>query len=82
MKEIVVTKGTSEFLISRDELSAVDEAPDGIVFHLKTNMFLHFTDQWMPQDVKQKIIVSVNTFGKGTVYINLNDYKNVVRLEA
>ena len=75
-----VKRGKVEFTISRKEIMAVDETPDGITFKFQGGVHVVIEDLHMPQDVKQRVAMADTGFKKGNLLFNLNDYINPVML--
>jgi len=77
-EKITIKKGEMEFICNRDELVEVDQSPDGMMFTFKWGITMHYTDQYMQLEVKEKIKQAVNLLAGGNVLIDLNNYAKPV----
>ena len=78
--KVTVQRGKIEFTVSRKEIVAVDETPDGLTIKFQGGIHLVVEDLHMPQDVKQRVAMADIGFKKGNLLFNLNDYINPVSL--
>ena len=77
---VTVKRGKVDFTISRKEIIAVDETPDGITLKFQGGIHIIIEDLHMPQNVKQRVAMADIGFKKGNLLFNLNDYVNPVSL--
>jgi len=77
---LTVRRGKIEFTVSRKEIIAVDETPDGITLKFQGGIHMVIEDLHMPQNVKQRVAMADIGFKKGNLLFNLNDYVNPVML--
>ena len=75
---ITIKKGKIVITCDRDELVEVDQSPDGMMFTFKWGMTNHYTDQYMPIEVKEKIKQAINLLIGGNVVVDLNNYMKPV----
>jgi hypothetical protein len=78
--KVTVIRGKVEFTVSRKEIVAVDETPDGITIKFQGGIHMVIEDLHMPQDVKQRVAMADIGFKKGNLLFNLNDYVTPVSL--
>jgi len=78
--KVTFKRGKVEFTISRKEIMAVDETPDGLTLKIQGGVSIIVEDLHMPQDVKQRVAMADTGFKKGNLLFNLNDYVNPVML--
>ncbi len=79
--KVVIEKGEFKLEILREELTMIDETPDGVNFNFKGNIRLTFEDQHMPNDVKQRIKTADTSFKKGSLNFNLMNYRDPVLVQ-
>jgi hypothetical protein len=78
--KVTVQRGKINFTLSRKEIIAVDETPDGITLKFQGGISMVIDDMHMPQDVKQRVAMADIGFKKGNLLFNLNDYVTPVTL--
>jgi len=71
---ITIKKGNIVIRCNRDELVEVDQSPDGMMFTFKWGMTSHYTDQYMPIEIKEQIKQAINLLIGGNVVVDLNNY--------
>ena len=78
--KVTVKRGKVDFTISRKEIMAVDETPDGITIKFQGGVHMVIEDLHMPQNVKQRVAMADTGFKKGNLLFDLNNYVNPVSL--
>lgn len=82
MGKIVIKKKGIVVEMERSDLVMIDQTGDGIVFTFKYGLFLHYTDNFMPNGAKELMKNSSNSFSKAKKLIfNLDDYSKPVSAE-
>jgi len=82
MAKVVIKKKGISVEMNRSDLVTVDQTGDGIVFNFKYGLFMHYTDQFMPNGAKELIKNSTNSFPNAKVLtINLDNYNKPVAAE-
>lgn len=82
MSTIVIKKKGITVEMDRSDLVMIDQTGDGIVFTFKYGLFLHYTDNFMPNGAKELMKNSSNSFPKAKKLIfNLDNYSKPVSAE-
>jgi len=81
MDKIVVKKGSVVIECERSDLVGVDQTPDGVVFTMKGGLLLHVTDSDMPIHTKDQMKNASDSFQKGILKFNLENYNTPTSLE-
>lgn len=74
-RKVEITRGTIKILCTRADVVTVDSSHDGIVFQMTNGLNILITDQFMPQETKERIRVGVSSFPESDIKINLNQDK-------
>jgi hypothetical protein len=80
--EIVINKKNHKIILNRDDIIEIKHTHDGLVFNLKGNMYIYITDINMPVNVKNRYVVSFETFDNANLIFNIHDYNNPVKVEV
>jgi len=79
--KINVSKGSVKIECDRQDLIGVDHTPDGVVFSFKGGLLLHVTDSDMPIHTKDMMKNASDSFQKGTLKFNLENYNKPTSLD-
>jgi len=77
---VTIKRGTIVVKSDRTDLIQIDETYDGIVFSFKSGLHVQITDQFLPTETKV-LIKNANTFPKGNLVFDLNNYRKPTSLE-
>lgn len=77
-EKITIKRGKMVFTCNRDELVEVDQSPDGMMFSFKWGIVVHYTDQYMTLEIKERIKQAINLLTGGNVLVDLNNYNKPV----
>lgn len=80
--KITIKKGSMNLEINRNELIEVCETHDGIVFNLKNGLQLHYTDQFMPQSMKEILRNTSNHFNDKKIIFDLDNERQPAMIDA
>ena len=76
---VKITKGKVVIECTRMDLILMDQTSDGIVMHFKGGLILNYDDQYMPNEVKQRIKQTIDHLS-GNIEINLDNYQTPARI--
>ncbi len=79
---VKIKKGTLHLEVDRSELVEVSETHDGIAFNFKGGLQLYYTDQFMPQGMKEVIKNTSNHFDAQTLIFDLDDQRQPAKVDA
>ena len=79
--KIEVRKGTTVISVGREDFGDLVETAEGVVFQLKNGFFFTYEDpHYLTTPLKRKIKSAIDTFLKGTLIINLDDYRTITKV--
>lgn len=82
MSKVVIKKMGISVEMDRSELIMIDQTADGVVFNFKYGLFLHYTDNFMPNGAKELMKNSANSFPNAKKLVfNLDNYNKPVSAE-
>jgi len=79
---IVIKKGTMNLEIKRSDLVEVNETHDGIAFSFKDGLQLYYTDNFMPQGMKQIIKNTANHFSNKKIIFDLDNTRKPAMVDV
>jgi hypothetical protein len=80
--KVIIKKGSMNLEIDRSELVEVSETHDGVAFNFKGGIQLYFTDQFMPQAMKELMKNTSNHFGNHKLIFDLDNQRTPVKVDA
>lgn len=80
--KIIIKKGSMHLEIDRSELVEVNETHDGIAFNLKGGLQLYYTDNFMPQAMKEIIKNTSNHFSDKKIIFDLDNQRQPALVDA
>jgi len=80
--KVVIKKGTMNLEIDRNELVEVNETHDGIAFNFKGGLQLYYTDNFMPQHMKEIIKNTANHFSQKKIVFDLDNQQRPAMVDA
>lgn len=80
--KVIIKKGTLNLEVDRSELVEVSETHDGIAFNFKGGLQLYFTDNFMPQHMKELIKNTSNHFPNQKLIFDLDNQQTPARVDA
>ena len=80
--KVTIKKGTMILDIDRSALVEVSETHDGITFNFKEGLQLYFTDNFMPQSMKELIKNTSNHFPNQNLIFDLDNQRTPARVDA
>jgi hypothetical protein len=82
MSKVVIKKKGITIEMERSDLVMVDQTADGVVFNFKYGLFLHYTDNFMPNGAKELMKNTSNSFPNAKkLTFNLDNYNKPVSAE-
>lgn len=78
---VSIKKGSIVIKLDRSDLVEVSHTADGMVFNFKNGCHFYYTDSYMPLPTKNQIKGSYDTFDKGNIKIDLDNYKQPISVE-
>ena len=82
ISKVIIKKGSMHLEIDRNALVEVSETHDGIAFNFKEGLQLYFTDNFMPQSMKELIKNTSNHFPNQKLIFDLDDQRTPARVDA
>jgi len=79
---VKIVKGSMKLEVDRNELIEVSETHDGIAFNFKGGMQLYYTDDFMPQGMKELIKNTSNHFDNKTLVFDLDNQRQPAKVDA
>lgn len=79
---IIIKKGTMELKILRSDLIEVCETHDGVVFNFKNGLQLQYSDQFMPQPMKEILRNTSNHYIDKKIIFDLDNEKQPAMIDA
>ncbi len=80
--KILIKKGSMNLEVDRSELVEVSETHDGIAFNLKGGIQLYYTDNFMPQAMKEIIKNTSNHFANKRIIFDLDNQRQPALVDA
>ena len=80
MDKLSIKKGSIDIELPRSSLINITQCPDGLVFNFK-NCYFYLTDAEMPNNIKNLISTSYDSFKFGDVEINLDNYRRPINVK-
>jgi len=80
--KIVIKKGKLKLEVDRSELVDVNETHDGIAFNFKEGLQLYYTDNFMPQGMKEIIKNTSNNFPNKKIVFDLDNPRHPALVDA
>lgn len=80
--KIVIKKGKLKLEVDRSELVDVNETHDGIAFNFKEGLQLYYTDNFMPQGMKEIIKNTSNNFPNKKIVFDLDNQRHPALVDA
>ncbi len=80
--KIIIKKGSMELEMNRSDLVEVSETHDGVAFNFKDGIQLYFTDQFMPQHMKELMKNTSNHFADKKLIFDLDNQRAPVLVDA
>lgn len=80
--KIVIKKGSMELTVNRSDLVEVSETHDGIAFNLKDGIQVYYTDNFMPQGMKEVIKNTANHFSEQRIIFDLDNQHKPAMVDA
>jgi hypothetical protein len=71
---VTIKRATMVMTMDRTDLVQVDPTPDGVAFSFKHGVHIVLTDQFLPLEAKE-LIRAANSFPRGNIVFDLNNYK-------
>jgi len=81
-KNIIIKKGSMELRINRQELLEICETHDGVVFNMKNGLQLQYTNQFMPQTMKEILRNTGNHFTEHKIIFDLDNERQPALIDA
>ena len=81
-KKIIIKKGSMKLEINRSDLLDVNSTHDGIAFNFKEGLQLYFTDNFMPQTMKEIIQNTANHYSNQKIIFDLNNQIRPAMIDA
>lgn len=78
---VTIKRGSVQIVMDKMDLIQIDQTYDGIAFSCKYGVHIVVTDQFMPSETKD-MIKAANSFPKGNVVFDLNNYKKPTLIKA
>ena len=80
--KILIKKGSMKLEVDRSELVEVSETHDGIAFNLKGGIQIYYTDNFMPQAMKEIIKNTSNHFADKRIIFDLDNQRQPALVDA
>ena len=80
--KIIIKKGTLKLEVQRSDLVEVNETHDGIVFNFKGGLSLYYTDNFMPQGMKEVVKNTANHFSEQKIIFDLDNQSRPAMVDA
>lgn len=80
--KILIKKGTMNLEVDRNELVEVVSTHDGIVFNFKGGLQLYYTDNFMPQHMKEVIKNTADHYDNKKLVFDLDNTRRPVMVDA
>ena len=80
--KVIIKKGNMTLEVDRSSLVEVNETPDGLAFNFKEGIQLYFTDNFMPQSMKELIKNTSNHFPNQKLIFDMDDQRTPARVDA
>jgi uncharacterized protein Yka (UPF0111/DUF47 family) len=79
---IIIKKGSFNLEVDRSDLVEVNETHDGVAFNFKDGLQLYYTDNFMPQGMKEIIKNTSNHFSGKKLIFDLDNQKHPAMVDA
>lgn len=80
--KVIIKKGSMKLEVDRSELIEIHETHDGVVFNLKNGLQLQYTDQYMPQAMKEILRNTSNHFENKKIIFDLDNTRQPAMIDA
>ncbi len=80
--KILIKKGSMKLEVDRSELVEVSETHDGIAFNFKGGIQIYYTDNFMPQAMKEIIKNTSNHFTDKRIIFDLDNQRQPALVDA
>jgi hypothetical protein len=80
--KILIKKGSMNLEVDRSDLVEVSETHDGIAFNLKGGIQIYYTDNFMPQAMKEIIKNTSNHFTDKRIIFDLDNQRQPALVDA
>jgi len=80
--KVIIKKGNMTLEVDRSSLVEVNETHDGIAFNFKEGVQLYFTDNFMPQSMKELIKNTSNHFPNQKLIFDMDNQRTPARVDA
>jgi hypothetical protein len=79
MSELIIKKGNLEILrIPKEQIATVSGTGDGLVFNLKHDFYITYTDSYMPAGTKDIISNTINNFANANLTVDVLNYRRPI----
>lgn len=78
---VTIKRGSMVAKMDKSDLVNIEATHDGLVFNCKNGYHIYITDNYMPGEVKTKLLAADQALPKGNFVIDLNDYKNPLKIQ-
>lgn len=80
--KIVIKKGSMTLEVDRNELVEVSSTHDGIAFNFKGGLQLYYTDNFMPQHMKELVKNTADHFTEQKLIFDLDNTSKPAMVDA
>ena len=79
---VKIRKGRVDMSVKRSNIMEVKQTHDGMVFNLVDGVHIYVTDTFMPNETKEKVILTFVSFQNVGLVFDLINYKTPARVVA
>lgn len=79
---IVIKKGSMKLEVNRSDLVEVSETHDGVAFNFKDGLQLYYTNNFMPQHMKEIMKNTANHFAEKKIVFDLDNQQKPAMVDA
>jgi hypothetical protein len=80
--KVIIKKGSMNLEVKRSDLVEVNETHDGIVFNFKDGLSLYYTNNYMPQGMKEILKNTSNHFADKKIIFDLDNESKPAMVDA